>query len=190
MIPADEPRTPEGETATQVILSLFRANGLLLAAGDLLAADQGLTSARWQVLGAITLAERPLTVPQIARRMGLTRQSVHATVGRLVRDGLLALAPNADHRRSALVCLTQPGSATYSAIDRRQAAWVNRLAVRIGRADLETTARVLEELCRRLEADDAQDTPGPAEEEEETMRTPPERPKPIQPSSGRPRSQR
>jgi hypothetical protein len=37
------------------------------------------------------------------------------------------------------------------------AAWVNRLAGGIGRADLETTARVLEELCRRLEADDAED---------------------------------
>jgi hypothetical protein len=36
---------------------------------------------------------------------------------------------------------------------------VKRLAVRIGRTDLETTARVLEELCRRLEADDAQDIP-------------------------------
>jgi DNA-binding IclR family transcriptional regulator len=37
-----------------------------------------------QVLGAIALAQRPLTVPQIARRMGLTRQSVHTTVHRLV----------------------------------------------------------------------------------------------------------
>jgi DNA-binding MarR family transcriptional regulator len=109
------------------------------------------------VLGAIALAQRPLTVPQIARRVGLTRQSVHATVGPLVRDGLLALAPNADHRRSPLVCLTQPARATYAAIDRRQAAWVNRLAGGIDRADLETTARVLEELCRRLEADDAED---------------------------------
>jgi hypothetical protein len=36
---------------------------------------------------------------------------------------------------------------------------VNRLAGGIDRADLETTARVLEELCRRLEADDAQDIP-------------------------------
>src|ERR671919_2118381 len=99
-------RTPTGETATEVILSIFRANGLLLAAGDLLVADEGLTSARWQVLGAIALAEGPLTVPQIARRMGLTRQSVHATVNRLVADGLLELAPNADHRRSQLVRLT------------------------------------------------------------------------------------
>jgi DNA-binding MarR family transcriptional regulator len=158
MIFLDDHRTPEGATATQVILSLFRANGLLLAAGDLLAAKEGLTSARWQVLGAIALAERPLTVPQIARRMGLTRQSVHATVQRLGHDGLLELAPNADHRRSPLVCLTEPGRATYAATDRRQAVWVNRLAGEIGRSDLETTARVLDELCRRLEADSAADT--------------------------------
>ena len=159
MFQEDDHRTPEGETATQVILATFRANGLLLAAGDLLAANQGLTAARWQVLGAITLAERPLTVPQIARRMGLARQSVHATVNRLVRDGLLDLMPNADHRRSPLVRLTDLGRTTYTAIDRPQAAWVNRLAVGIGRSDLETTARVLEELCRRLEAGSAEDHP-------------------------------
>src|SRR4029453_1850852 len=95
-------RTPAGEAATELVLSTFRANGLLLDAGDLLRAHGGLTSSRWQVLGAIVLAERPLTVPQIARRMGLTRQSVHATVDRLVRDGLLELAPNSDHPRPAL----------------------------------------------------------------------------------------
>jgi DNA-binding MarR family transcriptional regulator len=146
-------RTPEGETATQVVLAVFRANGLLLAAGDDLAADEGLTSARWQVLGALALAERPLTVPQIARRMGLTRQSVHATVKRLVRDGLVELAPNADHRRSQLVWLTELGQVRYAAVDGRQALWVNRLADGISGSELETTARVLGELCRRLEAD-------------------------------------
>src|ERR671910_2007169 len=110
-------RTPTGEIATRLILSTFRANGLLLGAGDLLGADLGLTSARWQVLGAVVLAERPLTVPQIARRMGLTRQSVHATVRRLVREDLLEFAPNQDHRRSALVGLTKRGVATYPTID-------------------------------------------------------------------------
>jgi DNA-binding MarR family transcriptional regulator len=156
MPPRDDHRTPEGEAATRVILSVFRANGLLLLVGGQLAADEGLTAARWQVLGAIALAERPLTVPQIARRMGLTRQSVHATVGRLARDGLLALAPNADHRRSPLVSLTERGRAIYSATDRRQAAWVNRLAGGIGRTDLETTTRVLDEFCRRLELSEHQ----------------------------------
>jgi DNA-binding MarR family transcriptional regulator len=146
-------RTLAGEAATKLILSTFRVNGLLLGAGDVVSADEGLTSARWQVLGAIALAERPLTVPQIARRMGLTRQSVHATVRRLAGDGLVELAPNVDHRRSPLVRLTELGSAKYEAIDARQAVWVNRLARGIGRSDIQTAWRVLDELCRRLEAD-------------------------------------
>lgn len=144
-------RTPEGEAVTGVILTTFRANGLLLAAGDVLAAEEGLTSARWQVLGAVALAERSLTVPQIGRRMGLTRQSVHATVRRLVGDGLLELAPNTDHRRSQLVRLTDSGRAAYAAMHERQVAWVNRLADGLERTDLETTARNLAELCARLE---------------------------------------
>lgn len=155
MLGESEARTVEGAAATRVILSTFRANGLLLAAGDLVAGEQGLTSARWQVLGAIVLADRPLTVPQIARRMGLTRQSVHATVKHLVGEGLIEFSPNADHRRSQLVRLTERGSAAYSALDGRQAAWVNRLAVGIDPGELEKAARVLDKLCRRLEAQQA-----------------------------------
>jgi DNA-binding MarR family transcriptional regulator len=147
-----EGRTSVGEQATEVILSTFRANGLLLAAGDRLAAEHGLTSARWQVLGAIALAQRPLTVPQIARRMGLTRQTVHTTVTRLLADGLVERAPNADHRRSQLVAMTELGRAKYRAIDEKQAAWVNQLAAGLRRSELETTARVLGELCTTLEA--------------------------------------
>jgi DNA-binding MarR family transcriptional regulator len=151
MMPLGE-RTPTGEAATELILSAFRLNGLLLTAGDLLAAEEELTAARWQVLGAISLAKRPLTVPQIARRMGLTRQSVHATVKRLVEDGFLELVPNADHRRSQLVDVTEWGRAKYAALDKRQAAWVNALAGRIRRSDIDTATAVVKELCRRLEA--------------------------------------
>jgi DNA-binding MarR family transcriptional regulator len=150
---SDERRTLASEAATTLILSTFRANGALLEAGDLLAAREGLTSSRWQVLGAISLAGRPLTVPQIARRMGLTRQSVHATVQRLVRDGHVELTTNADHARSSLVALSAKGRATYDAIDRRQAAWADRLARGLKRAELGTAARVLDELVRRLEVD-------------------------------------
>ena len=102
------------------------------------------------MLGAIDAAGRPLTVPQIARRMGLTRQSVHATVKRLMVDGLVELEPNADHRRSQLVRMTEQGERRYAAIDSVQIAWVNRLARGIGRSDLETARRVLDELCARL----------------------------------------
>jgi DNA-binding MarR family transcriptional regulator len=152
MLETVETRTSEGAEATEVILSAFRANGLLLAAGDRLAAEHGLTSARWQVLGSIALAQRPLTVPQIARRMGLTRQSVHTTVNRLLADGLVELVPNADHRRSQLVRMTELGEVRYRAIDEKQALWVNELAAGLRRSELETAARLLGELCARLEA--------------------------------------
>jgi DNA-binding MarR family transcriptional regulator len=75
---------------------------------------------------------------------------VHATVKHLIADGLVELEPNADHRRSQLVRMTEQGERRYAAIDRLQIEWVNRLARRIGRSDLETTRRVLDELCARL----------------------------------------
>src|SRR5919109_2455052 len=104
------PRTPQGDAATDVVLRTFRANGLFLAAGDRLAAEEGLSSARWQVLGAIALARRPLTVPQIARRMGLTRQSVQASVNRLLGEALVEADENPDHSRSPLIHLTEVGN--------------------------------------------------------------------------------
>jgi DNA-binding MarR family transcriptional regulator len=144
-------RTRGGEVATRLILSTFRANGLLLAAGDTLAAREGLTSARWQVLGAVELAERALTVPQIARRMGLARQSVHATVRNLIDDGLLDFVANADHRRSPLVTTTARGKRTYQALATHQAAWVNELAAGLDETDLKAAARVMDALCLRLD---------------------------------------
>src|SRR5215468_9869562 len=121
-------RTPEGDAATDVVLATFRANGLLLAAGHRLAAQEGLTAARWQVLGAVAMAGRPLTVPQIARRMGLTRQAVQATADRLIAEALAEAQENLDHRRSPLIALTERGRQAYAAVDRRQIRWINELS--------------------------------------------------------------
>src|SRR5215472_2987546 len=110
-------RTPEGDAATDLVLAMFRANGLLLTAGHQLAMREGLTAARWQVLGAVALAGRPLTVPQVARRMGLTRQAVQASVNRLRDDALVETSENLDHRRSPLIRLTATGSKKYAALD-------------------------------------------------------------------------
>src|SRR5215470_18369283 len=118
-MPAQSTRTAEGDAATAVVLEILRVNGLLLATGSQLAAQEGLTAARWQVLGAVALAGRPLTVPQIARRMGLTRQAVQATVNQLHRDTLIETSDNPDHRRSPLINLTERGRQKYAALDRQ-----------------------------------------------------------------------
>jgi DNA-binding MarR family transcriptional regulator len=135
-----------------VVLRTFRANGRFLAAGDLIAAGEGLTSARWQVLGAVVLAGRPLTVPQIARRMGLTRQSVQASVNRLLDEGLVETDENPDHRRSRLIRLTELGRTKYAGLERRQVRWINELSAGLETSELSTAARILEELANRLSA--------------------------------------
>jgi DNA-binding MarR family transcriptional regulator len=145
-------RTAEGDAATAVVLEIFRVNGLVLADGNRLAVAEGLTAARWQVLGAVALARRPLTVPQIARRMGLTRQAVQESVNRLLAEALVEARDNLDHRRSPLIGLTELGSQKYTAVDQRQSRWINELAAGLQITDLVAAARVLRDLGDRLES--------------------------------------
>jgi len=150
-------RTAEGDAATAVVLEIFRVNGLVLADGNRLAVAEGLTAARWQVLGAVALAGRPLTVPQIARRMGLTRQAVQESVNRLLAEALVEARDNLDHRRSPLIGLTELGSQKYTAIDQRQSLWINQLAAGLQITDLAAAARVLRDLGDRLESNQGHD---------------------------------
>ena len=116
------------EAVTELILEVFRLNGRLLAAGDELVGDIGLTSARWQVLGAIALSAAPLPVAHIARNMGLARQSVQRLVDEMTNGGLVRYAVNPHHRRAKLVLLTDRGEAVYQAAMDRQAPWADSLA--------------------------------------------------------------
>ena len=144
--------SPQGAAATELILEVFRLNGRLLAAGDRLTRDIGLTSARWQVLGAIALAETALPVAQIARNMGLARQSVHRVVEELVSEGLLEFTDNPNHRRSSLVSLTAKGRAAYAKADERQTPWANGLARGLDPKRIGAAIELLQELRTRLEA--------------------------------------
>src|SRR5262245_40189092 len=111
-------RTRAGEALTDLILEVFRLNGQLLAAGDRLARPVGQTSARWQVLGSIDTSAQ--TVSQIARSMGLTRQSVQRTVDRLLSDGQVMYQDNPDHERAKLVSLTAGGRFVLNWISAQQ----------------------------------------------------------------------
>jgi DNA-binding MarR family transcriptional regulator len=123
-------RGAAAEALTELILEVFRLNGRLLAAGDRITSRFGQTSARWQVLGAIP--DEPRTVADIARVMGLTRQSVQRTADLLEEDGLVEYAENPAHRRAKLVRLTPRGRRLLDRIDDAQAEWANHLAAASG----------------------------------------------------------
>jgi DNA-binding MarR family transcriptional regulator len=145
-------RTPAGDALTGLVLDLFRVASLMLTAGDRLVAGLGLTSARWQVLGAIVAAERPEPVAWLARNLGANRQNVQRIVNDLARAGLVAFATNPHHRRAQLVVITDNGRRAFEAAMRRQAPWVDRLSAGLAVNDLEATHRVLAALRTRLDA--------------------------------------
>ncbi|RQR59612.1 MarR family transcriptional regulator [Burkholderia sp. Bp9002] len=153
-------RTPAGEALTGFMLDLFRLNSRLLASGDRLVAGLGLTSARWQILGAVIAAQQPQPVAWLARDLGANRQNVQRIVNDLEAEGLVRFEVNPHHRRAQLVVLTDDGQRAFDAAMNLQAAWVNRLADGVSVADLEATARVIAALRGNLEADGEMDGAG------------------------------
>ena len=135
---------------TEVVLLVFRVNGRLLSAGDRLVGELGLTSARWQMLGAEALSDRPRTAPQLAARMGMTRQAAQKQLDLLMEDGLVTAEANPGHARSPLYVLTRKGTSVYAATERVQTAWANRMAAGLAIGDLETTRQLLDSLSNRL----------------------------------------
>ena len=151
-------RTQEGELITDLIVETFGLNGGFLAAGDRLTKNLGLSSARWQVLASSDGERR--TVAQIARRMGLRRQSVQRTVNSLLSGGFVLLRNNPNHRRAKLVELTEKGCSALDEVFRRQSEWANALADGFSADDLKRAGQLLSAIKARLlsEADEAQPT--------------------------------
>src|SRR6266481_3976287 len=153
-------RTPAGDALTDLALDLFGLNSRMLAAGDRLVADLGLTSARWQILGAIVAAERPQPVAWLARNLGANRQNVQRIVNDLHKEGLVAFAVNPHHRRAQLVTLTEKGRRTFEAAMELQAPWVNGLSDGLSVKEIETVHRVVTALRKKLGGEDELDERG------------------------------
>ncbi|WP_233887223.1 MarR family winged helix-turn-helix transcriptional regulator [Paraburkholderia flagellata] len=145
-------RTPAGELLSSIILDLFRLNNGLLTSGDRLVEGLGLTSARWQMLGAISAAERPQPVAWIARDLGANRQNVQRIVNDLANDGLVRFETNPHHRRAQLVVLTDEGRQAFEAAMRLQAPWVNRLADGVTVNEIKAAHRVMMKLLANLDS--------------------------------------
>jgi DNA-binding MarR family transcriptional regulator len=138
-------------TLTDLVLEIFRLNGLLITAGDALVAGTGLTSARWQVVGAIALQQGRAPVAHIANAMGLTRQSVQRIADELEKTGIVEFRDNPHHKRAKLMTLTAKGHALHEAAIQLQKPWVTALAAGIDHSALQATLTVLTELRARLE---------------------------------------
>jgi DNA-binding MarR family transcriptional regulator len=151
--PGGYDHTPAGAVATDLILAIFRLNGDLLRVGDELIADLRLTSARWQVLGAIAMSGEPQPVANLARVMGLTRQAVQRVANELESEGFVVYTANPHHRRAKFVVLTERGTHTLRAAAKRQSPWINELVAGLPMRDIRCALRVARALAEKLGAE-------------------------------------
>lgn len=131
------------DAVTEIILSVFRLNALLLEHGDRLVQPLSLTSARWQVLGAIAMAGEPQTAPKIATAMGGTRQGVQKQLNLAVAEGLIESQPNPRHRRSPIHLLSAKGQAAYDQAMVLQRVWAKSLGQGLSLSELLSAKQVL-----------------------------------------------
>ena len=139
-----------GEVLTALIVPVIRLGASFSRAGETIAAAGGQTLARWLVLE--TVGEAPVTVAQIARELGYTRQSVQRVADLLELDGLTQYAVNPAHQRSQFVRITRLGRKTLATIQSSQRDWADRVGTEIGEADLRQATSVVENLTRILKA--------------------------------------
>ena len=134
-----------------LVLSIFRLNGLLIAEGDALTEKLGLTHARWKVIGAIALSNAGLTVPGVARVLGQSRQAVQRITDVMVVDGLLAYQRNPKHKRSVLITLTEEGNHVYNMLREQQDPWVMENTQEIPIEELDQTLQLIRRLINKFD---------------------------------------
>ena len=89
--------------------NIIRINGAFLEVAEKICSDDPLiTVPIWRVIAVIRI--NPMTVPEVAKYLGIKRQSVQSTVNQMKRRGLINLRKNPNHKTSPLVILTKKGN--------------------------------------------------------------------------------
>ena len=102
-----------------------------------------LTPAEGKIFG--TLRGRRLTISEIARLRGVSRQSVHRTVSGLVERGYLRLESAEGNRRDKVVSVTPLGQQKRERVGEHLRALEDEIAAVIGKERLETLREILME---------------------------------------------
>ncbi len=93
-----------------VVISVMRAQQLLLARVDATLKPFGLSFARYEVLRLLAFSRsRRLPLSSVVARLQVHATSVTSTADRLVRDGLVVREPHPHDGRAAMLALTDAG---------------------------------------------------------------------------------
>jgi DNA-binding MarR family transcriptional regulator len=131
-----------------IVADIYEVAGRFREYGEAIAQTVDQTQARWQVMSAAS--DRPHTVPQIARVLGVTRQNVQRIADLLVADGSADYQDNPDHRSSPHLMLTKRGRVALDLLTKAAGGYHARLAKKLSPSDVASIHRGLRRLLEVL----------------------------------------
>ena len=146
--------SPHVSTEEQLLMSgiaktVYRLNGHVLSMAEDMARPVGLTGAWWQVIASVL--REPMSVADISRFIGNTRQAVQRIADRLVDEGLVEFRDNPAHARAKLLTPTGKGRSAVRAIAPAHAELADRLAAEYGKEKLAKLLVLMQDLEVALE---------------------------------------
>lgn len=131
-----------------IVADIYEMAGRFRAEGESIAGTVGQTQARWQVMSAASVGS--LTVAQIGRRLGVTRQNVQRIADLLVNEGSATYEPNPDHRGSPHLTLTKRGRNALGQLSKAAARSHTKLAGRLTGTDIGAIHRGLRRMITAM----------------------------------------
>jgi DNA-binding MarR family transcriptional regulator len=147
-------KTPASNAFTDLIRAILRTNATVQKSGTRLMRGTGITNARWQTLSELFALDRRVTVSELARYMGLTRQAVQRLADDMVRDGLVEFVKNPGDARAMHLLLTEAGKAKYDNALEREWQWTNAIAQDFDAEQLDRAVALLEAIMQKMQIDD------------------------------------
>jgi DNA-binding MarR family transcriptional regulator len=147
-------KTPASNALTDLIRAVLRMNATVQKSGTRLMRGTGITNARWQTLSELFALEKRVTVSELSRHMGLTRQAVQRLADDMARDGLVEFAENPGDARAMHLLLTEAGRATYHDALEREWQWTNAIAEDFDAEQIACAVALLEAITQKMQTED------------------------------------
>jgi DNA-binding MarR family transcriptional regulator len=146
-------KTPASNAFTDLIRAVLRTNATVQKSGTRLMRGTGITNARWQLLSELFALEQRVTVSELARHLGVTRQAIQRLADDMARDGLVEFVKNPGDARAMHLLLTEAGKARYYEAQECEWQWTNAIAQDFDTRQISDAAALLEAITQKIQTD-------------------------------------
>jgi DNA-binding MarR family transcriptional regulator len=147
------------ELANRLFFRLYQCANMLHKTGSRAVEDEGLTTQQWAVLGALSRAQASsgMSIGELARYLMVSRQNLSGLIGRMERDGHVAVAADDRDRRSRVVTMTDSGRHVWQVLAQPKIrAYYERILADFSTNDLTHTLHYLLKMLDNMQRLDAE----------------------------------